>query len=189
MVNGIIGKKIGMTQLFLEDGTVEPATVLQAGPCVVVQAKTAQTRRLRGRAARPGRGQAATRPTRRSPATTRRPTCRRRACAARCKRRQGRRGAEARRPGARARSSTRASASTSSARARATASRAWSSATTSRGGDGDARLDVPPRARLDRRLVLSVARRQGHAHARAHGRGPHDRAQPQGAAASTPRTT
>jgi len=43
MVNGIIGKKIGMTQLFLEDGTVEPATVLQAGPCVVVQAKTAGT--------------------------------------------------------------------------------------------------------------------------------------------------
>ena len=42
MVNGIIGKKIGMTQLFLEDGTVEPATVLQAGPCVVVQAKTAE---------------------------------------------------------------------------------------------------------------------------------------------------
>jgi large subunit ribosomal protein L3 len=40
MVNGIIGKKIGMTQLFLEDGTVEPATVLQAGPCVVVQAKS-----------------------------------------------------------------------------------------------------------------------------------------------------
>jgi large subunit ribosomal protein L3 len=42
MVNGIIGKKIGMTQLFLEDGTVEPATVLQAGPCVVVQAKLAE---------------------------------------------------------------------------------------------------------------------------------------------------
>lgn len=42
MVNGIIGKKVGMTQLFLEDGTLEPATVLQAGPCVVVQAKTAQ---------------------------------------------------------------------------------------------------------------------------------------------------
>ena len=32
-----------MTQLFLEDGTVAPATVLQAGPCVVVQAKTAQS--------------------------------------------------------------------------------------------------------------------------------------------------
>jgi large subunit ribosomal protein L3 len=43
MVTGIIGKKVGMTQLFLEDGTLEPATVLQAGPCVVVQAKTAQT--------------------------------------------------------------------------------------------------------------------------------------------------
>ena len=43
MVTGIIGKKVGMTQLFLEDGTLEPATVIQAGPCVVVQAKTAQT--------------------------------------------------------------------------------------------------------------------------------------------------
>ena len=43
MVTGIIGKKVGMTQLFLEDGTLEPATVLQAGPCIVVQAKTAQT--------------------------------------------------------------------------------------------------------------------------------------------------
>ena len=42
MVNGIIGKKVGMTQLFLEDGTVAPATVLQAGPCVVVQEKSAQ---------------------------------------------------------------------------------------------------------------------------------------------------
>jgi len=43
MVTGIIGKKVGMTQLFLPDGTVAPATVLQAGPCVVVQGKTAQT--------------------------------------------------------------------------------------------------------------------------------------------------
>jgi large subunit ribosomal protein L3 len=42
-VTGIIGKKVGMTQLFLEDGTVAPATVLQAGPCVVVQGKSAQT--------------------------------------------------------------------------------------------------------------------------------------------------
>jgi large subunit ribosomal protein L3 len=40
MLTGIIGKKIGMTQLFAEDGTVHPATVLKAGPCVVVQAKT-----------------------------------------------------------------------------------------------------------------------------------------------------
>ena len=40
MVTGIIGKKIGMTQLFAADGTVSPATVIKAGPCVVVQAKT-----------------------------------------------------------------------------------------------------------------------------------------------------
>ena len=43
MVTGIIGKKVGMTQLFAPDGTVQPATVIQAGPCVVVQAKTAAT--------------------------------------------------------------------------------------------------------------------------------------------------
>jgi large subunit ribosomal protein L3 len=43
MVNGIIGRKVGMTQVFDEDGTVHPATVIKAGPCVVVQAKTAQT--------------------------------------------------------------------------------------------------------------------------------------------------
>jgi large subunit ribosomal protein L3 len=42
MVNGIIGRKVGMTQIFDADGTVHPATVIKAGPCVVVQAKTAQ---------------------------------------------------------------------------------------------------------------------------------------------------
>ena len=42
MVTGIIGKKLGMTQLFDADGTVHPATVIKAGPCVVVQAKTTQ---------------------------------------------------------------------------------------------------------------------------------------------------
>lgn len=41
MVTGIIGKKIGMTQLFGDGGVVHPATVIKAGPCVVVQAKTA----------------------------------------------------------------------------------------------------------------------------------------------------
>lgn len=41
MVNGIIGKKLGMTQVFDPDGTVVPVTVLKAGPCVVVQKKTA----------------------------------------------------------------------------------------------------------------------------------------------------
>jgi large subunit ribosomal protein L3 len=43
MVTGIIGKKVGMTQLFAPDGTVQPATVLKAGPCVVVQTKTVDT--------------------------------------------------------------------------------------------------------------------------------------------------
>jgi large subunit ribosomal protein L3 len=43
MLTAIIGKKIGMTQLFQQDGTVTPGTVIKAGPCVVVQTKTAQT--------------------------------------------------------------------------------------------------------------------------------------------------
>src|SRR5438477_5495910 len=42
MVTGLISKKIVMTQLFSPDGTVHPATVLKAGPCVVSQVKTAQ---------------------------------------------------------------------------------------------------------------------------------------------------
>ena len=44
MINGIIGKKVGMTQLFAQDGTVTPVTVIKAGPCVVVQKKTATGR-------------------------------------------------------------------------------------------------------------------------------------------------
>jgi hypothetical protein len=43
-IEGIIGRKIGMTQVYAEDGRAIPATVLQAGPCVVVQRKTKQTR-------------------------------------------------------------------------------------------------------------------------------------------------
>jgi large subunit ribosomal protein L3 len=43
MVTGIIGKKVGMTQLFQPDGSVYPATVLKAGPCVVAQVKTVDT--------------------------------------------------------------------------------------------------------------------------------------------------
>jgi len=37
---GIIGRKLGMTQLFLEDGSVVPATVVEAGPCRILQKKT-----------------------------------------------------------------------------------------------------------------------------------------------------
>ena len=40
MKKAIIGKKIGMTQIFDENGKVVPVTVVEAGPCVVVQKKT-----------------------------------------------------------------------------------------------------------------------------------------------------
>ncbi len=43
MKKGIIGKKLGMTQIFLEDGTCVPVTVVQAGPCVVLQKKTLES--------------------------------------------------------------------------------------------------------------------------------------------------
>lgn len=42
MQKGLIGKKIGMTQLFDESGKVIPVTVVEAGPCVVVQKKTTE---------------------------------------------------------------------------------------------------------------------------------------------------
>ncbi|HEX5709424.1 MAG TPA: 50S ribosomal protein L3 [Pyrinomonadaceae bacterium] len=44
MINGIIGKKVGMTQIFAADGTVTPVTVIKAGPCVVVQKKSSAGR-------------------------------------------------------------------------------------------------------------------------------------------------
>ena len=42
MVKAIIGKKVGMTQIFDENGKVIPVTVIEAGPCVVVQKKTCE---------------------------------------------------------------------------------------------------------------------------------------------------
>ena len=39
-MKGIIGKKIGMTRIYDEKGTVVPVTVVQAGPCSVTQVKT-----------------------------------------------------------------------------------------------------------------------------------------------------
>src|SRR5579864_4330993 len=41
MVSGILGKKVGMTQIFDDKGEVRPITVLQAGPCVITQRKSA----------------------------------------------------------------------------------------------------------------------------------------------------
>jgi large subunit ribosomal protein L3 len=43
MVTGLLGRKVGMTQVFEKDGTVVPATVIKAGPCVIVQAKNVDT--------------------------------------------------------------------------------------------------------------------------------------------------
>lgn len=43
MIKGIIGKKVGMTQIFAADGRVVPVTVVEAGPCVVTQKKTVAT--------------------------------------------------------------------------------------------------------------------------------------------------
>ena len=42
MKKGIIGKKLGMTQIFAENGAVIPVTVIEAGPCVVTQKKTTE---------------------------------------------------------------------------------------------------------------------------------------------------
>ena len=43
MKKAIIGKKLGMTQIFAENGAVVPVTVIEAGPCVVTQKKTTET--------------------------------------------------------------------------------------------------------------------------------------------------
>ena len=43
MIKGFLGRKIGMTQIFREDGRVVPVTVIEAGPCVVTQIKTRET--------------------------------------------------------------------------------------------------------------------------------------------------
>ena len=42
MKKGIIGKKLGMTQIFDEKGNVIPVTLIEAGPCVVAQMKTVE---------------------------------------------------------------------------------------------------------------------------------------------------
>jgi large subunit ribosomal protein L3 len=43
MIGGLLGKKVGMTQVFREDGDLVPVTVILAGPCQVMQIKTAET--------------------------------------------------------------------------------------------------------------------------------------------------
>ena len=48
MKKAIIGKKVGMTQIFDESGKVIPVTVVEAGPCVVTQKKTVETAKRNG---------------------------------------------------------------------------------------------------------------------------------------------
>ena len=43
MIQGILGKKLGMTQVFAADGRRVPVTVVEAGPCTVLQKKTEST--------------------------------------------------------------------------------------------------------------------------------------------------
>ena len=43
MLKAILGKKVGMTQIFKEDGAMIPVTVVEAGPCVVTQVKTVES--------------------------------------------------------------------------------------------------------------------------------------------------
>ena len=43
MIRGFLGRKIGMTQVFRDDGRVVPVTVVEAGPCIVTQVKTKET--------------------------------------------------------------------------------------------------------------------------------------------------
>lgn len=64
MSTGLIGRKLGMTRLFAEDGTVVPVTVIEAGPCRVVQVREAEVQlgfgaRKAGRATRAALGHAA----------------------------------------------------------------------------------------------------------------------------------
>lgn len=57
MKKAIIGKKLGMTQLFDDRGNVIPVTAVEAGPCVITQVKTVGERRLCGLSVRLWRDQ------------------------------------------------------------------------------------------------------------------------------------
>ena len=165
-----------MTQLFAEDGSVVPATVIKAGPCVVVQRKTAATDGYEsvqiglvdGTPAKVA--QAARRPLQESQRAADARAPRGDACEGR-RSESGRSdsGHHVRERRARRRHRHEPRQGVSGRRQAAPLRRRR----------GDPRLDVPSRARIDRRVVVSVARRQGHAGGRPHGRRPHHRAQPE----------
>ena len=70
MSKGLLARKLGMTQLFTEQGTVVPVTVLEADSCHVVQVKTAGHRRLRGGASSVSGNASRAAPTSRRPVTS-----------------------------------------------------------------------------------------------------------------------
>ena len=166
-----------MTQVFEADGTVVPATVIKAGPCVVVQAKTAQTDgyeavQLGLVDETPAQGQQADGgPLQEG----------RRAADARAPRSEGRAGRRRRsRPAIRC-SSNIFSGGRPRGRDRDEPRQGLPGrheAPSLRRRRRDARVDVPSRARIDWRVVVSVTRRQGHARGRPHGRRSRDDAQP-----------
>ena len=98
MVEGLIGKKLGMTQIFDDQGNSVPVTVIQAGPCVVVEKKTLEkhgyTSVQLGFVETSARCVSTSRPT----GTSRRPTCRPRGCFGNSASRKGGDRSEHRRP-------------------------------------------------------------------------------------------
>ncbi len=187
MVTGLIGKKLGMTQIFASDGSVQPATVLKAGPCVVAQVKTVdgdgyEAVQLGFVDARPDQGEQADHRPLQEGRRAAHPDPPRGARQGRRRGAQGRRHrqrVDLRRRRARGRHRHQPRQGLPGRRQAAPLRRR----------PRHARLDVPPRAGLDWRLVVSVARGQGHADGRSHGRSAGDGAEPARAFASTPRTT
>ncbi len=174
MVTGIIGRKIGMTQIFAKDGTVSPATVIKAGPCVVVQAKGAATdgyeaiqiglveeRPARVRKPLAGHYKKAGVP----PTRVRREV-------------KLAKGAEPMKAGDQVlvtgvfADGDRVDVIGVS---RGKGFQGVMQPSQLLGRRGHARVDVPPRSRVDRRLVVPFARHQGHARRRTDGRRPGDR--------------
>ena len=187
MVTGIIGRKVGMTQIFDPDGMVHPATVIKGGPCVVVQAKGAQ---------RDGYEAVQLGLVEERPAKARKPLAgplqegwrASDTCPPRGKAGGGRRRAEDGRAGARLDFRQRRARG----RHRPGPGQGFSGggqAPSFRRRGGDPRVDVPPCARLDWRLVVSIPCHQGDARGRADGRRSRDDSQPRRCCASIPTIT
>ena len=178
MIEGMIGRKVGMTQIFLEDGTVAPVTVIEAGPCVVVQRRVAakdgyeavqlgfvdaKAAKRANKATRGHHEKAGVPPTR-----LLREFAHRRGLDAQA-RRQGARGhLRGRGQGRRDRDVQGEGVPGRHAAAQLRRRRR------------KPRLDVPPRSRIDRLVGVSVARVQGDARSRAHGKRPRHGQEPEG---------